>query len=70
MDGVSSLTFTAGACLVRYNPDAPESTIDDAFFWVRRIFHWFFRYFHMGEVLLGATHVMLHVYVGRVYNYV
>ena len=26
----------------------------------------FFRYLHMGEVLLGATHLMLHVYVGGV----
>ena len=24
----------------------------------------FSRYLHMGEVLLGATHLMLHVYVG------
>ena len=24
----------------------------------------FLRYFHIGEVLLGTTHVMLHVYVG------
>ena len=30
----------------------------------------FSRYFHMGEVLWGATHVMLHLYVGGVYNYV
>ena len=28
----------------------------------------FLRYFHMGEVLLGATHLVLHVYVGGVYN--
>ena len=25
----------------------------------------FSRYLHMGEVLLGATHLMFHVYVGR-----
>ena len=31
IDGVSSLTFTLGACLVRYNLDAPESTIDEFF---------------------------------------
>ena len=30
----------------------------------------FFRYFHMGEVLLGATCVMFHVYIRGVYNFV
>ena len=29
----------------------------------------FFRYLYMGEVLWVAPHVVLHVYVGRVYNY-
>ena len=33
-------------------------------------FFGFFRYLRMGEVLLGATRLMLHVRVGGVYNYV
>ena len=42
IDGVYYLTFTLGACLVRYNPDAPESNISELLFLVRHIFHWFF----------------------------
>ena len=38
IDGVSSLTFTLGACLVRYNPDAPESTIVEFLFLAWSIF--------------------------------
>ena len=34
------------------------------------VFFFFFRYLNMGEVLLGATRLMLHVRVGGVYNYV
>ena len=33
--GLDSCTFTFGACWVRYNPDAPESTMAEFLFLIR-----------------------------------